>query len=359
VTVDIKKSSLDSSLIETAWHRGRDQIAKHKKNSGGVSQVYENVVATQEEAPKALSAYDTAIDGMELVIDSVAKGGALSFDQVQEAVTPMIDSVVRNQDAMAWLAYLRKRDEYAYNHSIAVSVWAVILGRHLGLDRDALDALATGGMLLDIGRVKVPQAIQDKQGVLTADEMDVMRRHVLYGLAIAKETPGINREVLAMIGCHHERHDGTGYPFGLKGAKIPLFGRIAAIVDCFDAMITHRSYAAAKSSYNAVRELNQLSGTEFQRELVEQFVQALGMFPTGSLVELNTGEVGIVIEQNRIRRLRPKVMILMDEDKQAVVDSRTLDLRDMSSDSNDPDARWITGGHEPGAFGIDPKDYFL
>ena len=124
-------------------------------------------------------------------------------------------------------------------------------------------------------------------------------------------------------------------------------------------MTTTRAYAPAKSSYDAIRELNGLAGEKFQKELMEQFVQALGMFPTGSLVELNTGEIGIVIEQNRVRRLRPKLMLLLDADKQPLQNHATLDLRKRPSNEEHRRARWIISGHEAGAFGIDPKDYFV
>ena len=161
-----------------------------------------------------------------------------------------------------------------------------------------------------------------------------------------------------MIQHHHERHDGSGYPKGLAGADIPVFGRVAGLIDCFDAMTTKRPYAPARSAYDAVRELNSLSGTAFQRELVEQFVQAVGMFPTGSLVELNTGEVALVIEQNRVRRLRPKLMLLLNADKTPVSRHALMDLKAKPAGGDEDEARWILRGLEPGAFGLDPKDYF-
>ena len=185
-----------------------------------------------------------------------------------------------------------------------------------------------------------------------------MRKHVEIGTKMVRTTPGVNADVIAMIEGHHERHDGSGYPKGLAGADIPVFGRIAGLIDSFDAMTTKRPYAPAKSSYDAIRELNALAGTTFQRELVEQFVQALGMFPTGSLVELNTGEVAIVIEQNRVRRLRPKLMLLLNVDKVPVATHDTIDLRRLPDSPGDRVARWIVSGLEPGAYGLDPKDYF-
>jgi HD-GYP domain-containing protein (c-di-GMP phosphodiesterase class II) len=320
---------------------------------------YRNEVPTRKEAPAAIRAYDSAVVTMNDVLVQIRKGAGVDVEKVQAAVAPMIDSVLRNQDAMAWLVYLRKRDEYAYHHSIASSVWAVILGRHLGFDRHGLDTLAMGGMLLDIGKARLPESITGRDGRLTPAEFEAMKRHVAYGLEMVKLTPGINADMLAMIEGHHERADGSGYPKGLKGADIPVFARIGGLVDCYDAMTSHRPWAPAKSPYDAIRELNTLSGTKFQKEMIEQFVQAMGMFPTGSVVELNSGEIGIVVEQNRIRRLRPKVMVVLGPDKAPLPEFRTVDLRKCPSDQNDAGACWIVRGHETGAFGLDPKNYFI
>lgn len=320
---------------------------------------YNNKVSTRKEAPQAIRAYDAAVATMNEVLIHIRKGAGVDVEQIQGAVRPMIDSVLRNQDAMAWLVYLRKRDEYSYHHFIASSVWAVILGRHLGFDRQGLDTLAMGGMLLDIGKAKLPESLTIKGGKLSPEERQVMAKHVGYGLEMVKLTPGINADVLAMIEGHHERYDGSGYPKSLKGADIPVFARIGGLVDSYDAMTSHRPWAHAKSPYDAIRELNALAGIQFQKEMVEQFVQALGMFPTGSLVEINTGEIGIVVEQNRIRRLRPKVMLVLDADRQSLKEYRTLDLRKYPSGESQSGAFWIVRGHEAGAFGLDPKNYFI
>jgi hypothetical protein len=198
-----------------------------------------------------------------------------------------------------------------------------------------------------------------RDGKLSTEEFEKMKKHVAYGLDMVKLTPGINADVLAMIEGHHERGDGSGYPKGLKGAEIPVFARIGGLVDCYDAMTSHRPWAPAKSPYDAIRELNVMAGVQFQKEMVEQFVQALGMFPTGSVVELNTGEIGIVVEQNRVRRLRPKVLLVLDADHRPLAPYRTLDLRKCPSDQNETNAYWIVRGHESGAFGLDPKNYFI
>jgi HD-GYP domain-containing protein (c-di-GMP phosphodiesterase class II) len=158
-----------------------------------------------------------------------------------------------------------------------------------------------------------------------------------------------------MVRLHHERFNGQGYPDGIAGSDIPMFARIAGLVDTYDAMTASRPYAQPQSTYDAMRQLNRLSSVEFAEELVEQFVQAIGVFPVGSLVELNTGEVGIVIAQNRVRRLRPKVMVVLDESKNPLQIDRIVDLRDTTSDAS----LWIDRGLAPGDFGVEPSEFYL
>jgi putative nucleotidyltransferase with HDIG domain len=313
----------------------------------------------KKEVPKAADAYDTAISTIDSVLETVREGRAVDIEQVRESISPMIESVLRNPGAMTWFVLLKKRDKYTYNHSIALSVWAAVLGRHLGFDRPALDAISLGALLLDIGKARLPEDIFQSEDALLDAEMKLVQQHVEIGVEIAKETPGISNDILDMIASHHERYDGSGYPNGTAGAEIPVYGRIAGLIDCYDAMTSNRLHAKAMSSYEAIRELNSLADTHFQKELVEQFVQALGMFPAGSIVELNSGEIGIVVEQNRVRRLRPKIMIVLDPNKNPVKAHKTLDLRKVSGDRRENNSRWISLGHEPGAFDIDPAHYFI
>jgi len=319
---------------------------------------YRNITPTRLEAPKAALAYDTASTVLSDALEQFQQGRVLDTPGLKVVIGPLIDSILRNQDAMAWLVCLRKRQATGPHRSIGSAVWAVILARHLGFERAGLETVALGGMLLDLGNAKLPADVLTKEGLLDDVERMIVKKHVVVGLDLVKKSLGLNADVLAMIQHHHERHDGSGYPKGLAGADIPVFGRIAGLVDCFDAMTTKRPYAPAKSAYDAVRDLNSLSGTGFQRELVEQFVQAVGMFPTGSLVELNTNEVALVIEQNRVQRLRPKLMLLLNADKTPVSRHELLDLKAKPAGGDDDEARWILRGLEPGAFGLDPKDYF-
>jgi HD-GYP domain-containing protein (c-di-GMP phosphodiesterase class II) len=294
------------------------------------------------------------------VFENLKRGGALDVPQLQSVVGSMVDSIFRNRDAMGWLARMKNTDDYLYNHSLATSVWALAFGRHLGLDKDTLKAIGTGAMLLDVGKTRLPPEILRKSGKPSEEEWRLIRQHVAEGLELLRATPGLDQRILSMVATHHERLDGSGYPHGLKGDDIPLLGRMAGIVDSYDAMIAERCYAQARSAYEAVRELKQLGGTAFPAQLVELFIQAVGVFPTGTLVELNTGEVGVVIGQNRFRRLRPEVLLILDAHKKVRSEFATVDLLTCEENSgNKEPALWIRCGLERGAFGIDPAEYFL
>lgn len=313
----------------------------------------------KSEIKQASSIHGAIYTTVDEVMDELRHAGKLNVQRLEMAVEPMVDSVLRNPAAMSCLMRIRRKGGYLHSHSLASSVWATMLGREIGLDRDALRVVALGAMLLDVGKTRIPEKLLSKPGKLDDSEIKLMRRHVEFGLDLLKKAGDVDVRARDMVAHHHERHDGSGYPARLKGDAIPVFGRIAGMVDTYDAMITSRPYASTQSSYGALRQLRSLAGIGFQAELVDQFTQAIGMFPTGTLVLLNTGEVAVVTAQSRTRRLRPEVMIILDRDKKPLADYRVVDLNRMSSTADDQASLWIESGLEPGAFGVDPAEYYL
>ncbi|MDH3646681.1 MAG: HD-GYP domain-containing protein [Gammaproteobacteria bacterium] len=312
-----------------------------------------------DELPRAEECVENAQAMVLQATQQLQTTDTIKFSLVSRAVDPIIESVLRNKDAMIWLQSMRGKDKYVFSRSVACSVWAVIFGRHLGLDRETLTLLATGSLLLDLGKVDIPAELLARNGRLNDEEMDLVRRHVDYGVSMLERSCGFDPRIIEMVRTHHERFNGTGYPNGLKGTAIPPLGKIAGILDTFVAMTSQRPYADAMATYDVMRHLNELADVEFQAELVEQFVQAVGMFPTGSLVELSTGEVAIVTSQNRVRRLRPKVMIVLGRDKQLLKKFGQVDLREQTTDSTGNDSLWIARGLPPGSYGVDPAEFFL
>jgi HD-GYP domain-containing protein (c-di-GMP phosphodiesterase class II) len=207
-------------------------------------------------------------------------------------------------------------------------------------------------MLMDIGKLRVEPSLLQAQRELTTEEAAELASHVGHGLEILQECGIMNQDIVDMVAHHHERYDGSGYPDGLKRDEIPAFARIAGIVDTYDAMTSQRVYARATSPSDAIKLLYAARDEDFQAELVEGFIQAIGIYPAGTLVELSTGEVGVVVAEYRTRRLRPKVMVLLDANKNALNKAKMIDLQEEGADSTVPSLS-IKKSLEPDAYGID------
>ncbi len=354
-----KPDPIDRIRARTSW------LPWRRRSSEVVTlQVQEPDLAAEraqrkQQVARAEHTWHEAHKVMASVMTELRAGGGLDVASVERAVYPIIDCVLQSSDAMAFVLRMKATDDYLYNHALAVSVWSVVFGKSLGLDRRNLEMLGMGGLLLDIGKMRVPRELLTKSAPLEPTELAEVRRHVEHSLAILDEAGNVQSKICEMVRSHHERHDGSGYPQCLAGNAIPLFGRIAGLVDTYDAMTSVRPYAQAHSTYAVMQMLIDESGTLFQAELVERFIRVVGVFPTASIVELNTGDVAIVVEQNTLRRLRPKVMLILDAGKKLRREFPIIDLAAVSAQADEPGALWIVQGLQPGAWGIDPREYYL
>jgi HD-GYP domain-containing protein (c-di-GMP phosphodiesterase class II) len=294
---------------------------------------YADKIGVQEEMPRAREALRATSELLDRIYDDIASGRELSVEYVEQVVRPLVASVLRSSDAFLFLEGMRKHDNYTYSHAIGCGALAAAFGRHLGLPEDTILSLATGGLLMDIGKTRLPEEILRRPGSLRLKEIEVVRAHVAHSLDIVK-SGGINDpDVLDVVRTHHERFDGSGYPDHLTGNTIPMAGRMLAIIDAYDAMCSVRPYRAAVSRHKALQEIYRGRDTLYQAELVEQFQVCLGVYPTGSRVELNSGEVAVVMEQNQVRRLRPTVLLISTPEKQPLENFRILDLLNQASEA--------------------------
>lgn len=319
---------------------------------------YTEQATVDEELPVARTAQHRTEVVLREIMNNVEAGKALDAPRVQEAVTSMADSVVRNPDAMMLLAKLKEKGGHTLDRAFGVSIYMLTLGRFLQLPREQLDLLGMVGLLQDVGMTAIPEEVVTKKGSLNKPELMVCRSHVVHTVAILKETPGLPADLPALAALHHERYDGSGYSKGLKGPEIGLFGSIAGLVDCFDAMTHARPYAEVYSPSNALNYLYGVRNRLFDGPLVEQFVQCIGIFPVGALVELNSGEVGIVIAQNMVRRLLPRVMVVMDAKGNVLRPQVILDLAQEPKAAPGVPYR-IKRTLEQGSVPIDPAEFFL
>ena len=316
---------------------------------------YADLVELEDEAPRARAALENASTIIDALFEDISSGRELSVEHVEQAVRPLVASVLRSSDAFFLVESLRRHDSYSYSHAINCSALGAAFGRHMGFDEETIFSLAAGGLLMDVGKTRLPESLLQYQGSLAPIDVDVIRSHVEHGLSIIGESDITNQDVLDIVRTHHERHDGSGYPAGLAGNVIPITGRMLGIIDAYDAMSSVRPYRAAISRHQALRQIYAARNSLFQAAMVEQFQVCLGVYPTGSLVELSTGEVAIVMAQNQVRRLRPRVAILSTPGKQPLSDFRPVDLMSLG----DHDAVDILRGLAAGDYGIDASALFL
>jgi len=309
-----------------------------------------------EELPRAREAYAGAEALASRILDDVRAGRDVSAAAVKDVVLPIVDTIVRSPDAFFWIDCLKRRDATAYSHAITCSALAAAFGRHMGFPEPTLATLATGAFLLDFGKALLPVDLLDHPRTLDADQTRAMRRHVEYSVAVVERMGIRDKHIDQMVRTHHERFDGTGYPDHLRNDQIPMFGRFAGLIDSFDAMTSPRPHRKPFSRHEALQQLYRAGDVLFQKEVVEQLIQCVGVYPIGTLVELNSGEVALVLAQNRARHLRPRVLLLMSPDKTLLKDFSELDLMRQAEHSSALQIRHVL---EPNAYGLDPAELFL
>ncbi|WGL15093.1 DUF3391 domain-containing protein [Microbulbifer bruguierae] len=279
----------------------------------------------RKEAAKARQLHGRIVQGMHEVMVQIKSDRPLPIGDVNHVVTQMVDSVLRSPDAFSWLARVRDKDEHTYSHSVRASVWAVVFGRHIGLRRQELVQLGLATLLKDVGKLY----LSDK--VLKAEKRDPRaeleyRKFVDYSVKLLSTDPNIDQQVLSIVQCHKEQYDGSGYPRGLRGGQIPILARMCGIVTFYDEATNPRGAEFPVPPSKAVGQLYELRNSAFQEQLVVEFIQSIGLYPTGTQVELSTGEVAVVVEQSYQRRLKPKVMLVTDAEKNLLAKPRLFDM---------------------------------
>ncbi len=262
---------------------------------------------------------------IKTVMDDIRFGRQLSVKEIKEAASQCVDKVLENSDAMLLLTQLKQQDQYTAQHSLNVCILAILLGRELEFSIEELNSIGLCALLHDIGKMKVPLEILNKPGKLESDELELMRKHAEFGHDILQATPNIAQDAVDVAYGHHEHLTGAGYPRGIDKTELSVFTKIVAIVDAYDAITSDRVYQKGRSHLMALDILVKGMDTEFEADLVIQFINCIGYYPQGSLVELSSGEIGIVAEQNQSDRFKPKILLILDENKNNA-NERILDL---------------------------------
>ena len=311
-------------------------------------------VSLAEEMTKARNTFSEATRIIRGLMEDVRLGHQIELAKTQPTVEKIVSSVLRNSNAMMTMRRLKSMDDSTFVHCVGVCGMLASFGKSAGLEMSAIRDLSLGGLLHDIGKMRVAIAVLNKPARLTEDEFLHMKSHVVLGADLVRQMPGIPALALEPVELHHERFDGSGYPHGLKGDEISPAGRMAAIVDVYDAITTHRSYRKGISPAAAVQKLFEWSKFHFDPLMVQVFLKSIGIYPIGSVVKLESGRLGVVIEQSESHLLLPLVRVMYDAKRQYYLTPEDLDLsRPLGSGGADQ----IVGYEQPEKYGIDVSHF--
>jgi HD-GYP domain-containing protein (c-di-GMP phosphodiesterase class II) len=331
------------------------------------SMVYSSDWIDQRQPPKRTSNFEDEIYNAAKIhkntstivksfMQEVALGNTVNVELAKKAVSECVNSILKSPDAMIWLTQLKKRDEHTSQHSMNVCILSISLGRQLNLPVEELNHIGLCGMMHDMGKMRIPLQVLNKPGRLTDEELKIMQSHTTLGWKLLMSSNNMFGGAIDVAYTHHERLDGKGYPRGLKADGIGFYARIVAIADTYDAITSDRIYQRGRTHLEAIGIMTKEVDTHLDANLTIKFIECLGIYPPGNLVEMSNGEVAVVIESHPQHKLIPKVIFLLDEQKKPQ-HPRLIDLAQMSLDRSGQPYK-IKRMVRAEDYGIDLKDFY-
>ena len=300
-----------------------------------------------QEIGKAKKLYNQAKSLQRQALKNMQAGKPIDTQGMKDVADGFIDSIFRNQDALACMTRMRQKDDYLMEHSINVSIIMTIFAKHLQIEQDIIHQLATGALLHDLGKINIPDEVLHKPGRLTDDEMAIMRQHVTLGYDIIKQSEGLSPIILEVVGDHHERLDGSGYPNNKNADELSMYARMISICDTYDAITASRVYQNARTPIMAFKILRKESGSAFDSNLVAEFINCMGIHPVGTLIKTKSNKLGIVTKSNFVNPLCPVIQVFYSINSKAYIPSKTIDLGAPGIEDE------IENSVKPEEFGID------
>lgn len=337
IYVDEEKSTIDITPDLLALSAKSPQAETYKKpeplyNIQVKHKSHE--VGFEKEFPVAKEVYQNSVEKMSLIFSDLRVGKSLNVLTVKSTVQNMASSILRNPDALKLMCVLQERDNDAVTHALHVCILTLAFAYYLGLKNDMMQQLGIGALLHDIGESKLPVGLFWKSEPFTAEEKKEVQKHTEYGLDIINKVQGFHPVVFDIVSDHHERINGSGFPRQSEGDEISYNSMLVSIVDVYDCVTMGYEGRQPISCTDALKSMYDWRNELFQGELVEHFIQCLGIYPIGSVVRLNSGEIGIVVSFDDCSRLTPRVMLLLDKDKEYYPTPRMLDLSQFREDDD-------------------------
>ena len=312
----------------------------------------------QDELGIARQVYETTTKSLHNVLNDFRLNKAVSPIELKTCVHGVINGVMHNPSALALFSNLKSKQQDTVRHSLNVCILCLLFGRHLGLNDRQLSDLGYAALLHDVGEIKVPQAVLDKHSRgLTPEEKKEMEKHTEYGADILSNTPGIPGVAIKVARSHHERVNGKGYPKGLKESEIDYFARLVSIVDVYEIVTNHPGAKVHISCPDALKSIYMMRGSFFDRELVEEFIKCLGIYPIGSVVELNNGDIAIVVSTKPGKHLLPTLLVVKDSN--GIRQQPAIINLEHFKETEGLSKLYISKVVDPNSVGIDLSSYML
>ncbi|CAG9933018.1 HD-GYP domain-containing protein [Candidatus Nitrotoga arctica] len=327
IWIDTSKGlDVDAGMAALSQEEAELKVESELKKIEQASQKTEAPVSLQIELIAAKKIHTKTKEAVVSMFSDVRMGNALKLDDALSLVDEINQSIARNSSALVSLTRLKNVDDYTYLHSVAVCVLMMALGRQLGLEDKVLKQVGLAGLMHDLGKVFIPKEVLNKPGKLTEEEFNIVKMHPLKGWEFLKNSNEVNDLTLDVCRHHHERVDGKGYPDKLSGEALTLFARMGAICDVYDAITSNRCYKKGWEPAESIRKMAEWKDGHFDEAIFHAFVKTVGIYPTGTLLKLKSGRLGVVTDQSQHSLTKPLVKVFFSTRSNAPILQETIDL---------------------------------